>query len=545
MAAFCKHSTFLSAGFDVQYHHCGVQSPKCELPFRPGTKVSLVVTNVLNVPSEKDVKIAIEGSAMGLKGEIWAGNSIGNEHFFCANAEFNTNYRLSLGYSDRVFCKVWLDECPFCKAGAKQKEAHEKKLQTLCSQLNQLEDRFSEQRLQAENTLKSRIQQLEQEAADNERKLAAAGNENAVLASTIQSLELKLGERTEEAKSLIEQRFVLAGKVNDLKSALASEQTHSSSLQRQIEDLEKARKSKEDAVELERELAAVQRENAAFVERKKQLDAGIAGLKRALEENAGMADEMADVHEKLASAEKANAASNAKNKELNAKISELTAALEKTAEAAEELAAVNEKLARVENEKAACMEQNEQLAAALEAQQTASEAAAAEKLAAEGEKAALLSKVARLESKLDEWKNEATAAANREKELIEQRSVLEDHMKELQSTISNDRIQTFLLLQGLQRQIDELKSVRGLEEAAIKRAAVSQEELAANPTAALEQQTGEAAAAGTATSNLGDLEQRTDDGDSQLPPALQSAEDSADDQSESSASSGWEAVDAK
>ncbi|KAI6239749.1 Kelch-like protein diablo [Aphelenchoides fujianensis] len=431
MATACKHSACLSAVIDVQFCGVDVESPKCELPFRAGTKFSLEVTE----PSTAGlfVKITIDGRAEGLSGAIWGLSKEGD----CGprtGIEVNAYYPVYPSLNDRVFCEVWTDECPFCEDEREAvAEALERERATRRKTIESLEKNLSELELQVENTTRayhSRFRQLKQQATDNEQKLAAALKENAVLASTvcyresdcghlrqqlaeaagrqkkldeqqlhatalqntlrsriqqlektkatvapeddarvakntqlastIQSLEEKLGQRKKAAKeaadreaALVEQRAAFEKELDALKSKLSTEKTRSSSLQRQVADHEKAvRESRKEATERERKLAAVQRENAAFVEQKKQLEAEIAALKLAAEKQAGVAGELAAASEKLESAEKA---------------------------------------------KAACTEQNEQLAAVLEAQQAASEAAAAEKLALEEEMKALLSRIAELE----------------------------------------------------------------------------------------------------------------------------------------------------
>ncbi|KAI6239729.1 hypothetical protein M3Y99_00539000 [Aphelenchoides fujianensis] len=354
MATACDHPAALPCVQSVDYRGVDVQSPKTSLPFRPGTKFSLVLKKLTSV--EQAVKIAIEGLPVGLKCAIWT-LSTDDDFTPRVNVKPNKYCPVYPSLNDRVFCKVWPEECPFCK---EEQEASAKALEreeaTPRKATESVENEPSEERVQAECALLSRIRQLEREAADGEQKLAAALQENdarvaknAQLASTIQSLEEKLGERKKAAKeaadreaALVEQRAAHEKELDGLKSKLSNERTRSSSLQRQVADHEKAaRESRKEAAERERKLAAVQRENAALVEQKKQLEAEIAALKLAVEKNAGVAGELAAGNEKLESAEKANAA---------------------------------------------CLEQNEQLAAVLEAQQAASEAAAAEKWALESEK---------------------------------------------------------------------------------------------------------------------------------------------------------------
>ncbi|KAI6226262.1 hypothetical protein M3Y99_01309900 [Aphelenchoides fujianensis] len=364
MAAACNHPAALPCVQSVDYRGVNVRGPKCDLPFRPGTKFLLGVTKRRD-PKKKQVRIAIDGPADGLKGELWIVDTHSDQLVSRWSAQLNKNYAVTLSADHRVFCKVWPEECPVCKDEAAQQETdHREELKALRSQLKQSEDDASEQRLQAENSqkaLQSRIRQLEREAAESERKLAAALQENDArtakntqLASTIQSLEAKLGERKKAVKeaadretALVEQRAVFEKELDALKSKLSKEQVRSSSLQRQVGDHEKAaRESKKEATERERKLAAVQREQ------KKQLEAEVAALKLVVKKNAGVA---------------------------------------------EELAAASENLERVEKAKAACTEQNEQLAAALEQQEAASEAAAAEKAAMENELEALLSRIFELE----------------------------------------------------------------------------------------------------------------------------------------------------
>ncbi|KAI6239740.1 hypothetical protein M3Y99_00540200 [Aphelenchoides fujianensis] len=149
MAASCKHSTFLSTVQSVEYRGTDVQSPKCELPFRPGTNFSLVLTKHA-FGKRPDVKIAIEGSADGSKGALWVSDERGQNSIPPWNAQLNKNYTVSLSPNYRVFCTLWTEECPFCKHETAQQEAdHEEKLQTLRSQLEQTEDRLAEQQLQA------------------------------------------------------------------------------------------------------------------------------------------------------------------------------------------------------------------------------------------------------------------------------------------------------------------------------------------------------------------------------------------------------------
>ncbi|KAI6233425.1 hypothetical protein M3Y99_00911400 [Aphelenchoides fujianensis] len=457
MTAACKHSALLSSFYSVKYEGVDVQSPKGELPFRPGTKFSLVLMKSPSV--EQSVRIAVEGSTEGLKGAVWILDEDGGYLAFPLNVQLNTNSWFCIPLNSRVFCK-----------------------------LDQLEARVFELQQPTENSLRSRIQELQKEAADKERKLAAALHENdarmaknTVLASTIQSLEAKLGERKKAAKeaadretALVEHQAVLEKENETLKSSLSNEQTRSATLRRQLDEHEKAaRESKKEAIERERTLAAVQQENAAVKQEEKKLASEIA-----------------------------------------------------------------------------------ELTAALEDQKQAEEAVAAENLAVANENAALLSKVVRLESVVEERKNEAKA-------LAEQRSGLEHRIEELKCTLFNEQTRAFSLQRELKRQVDELKkNVRVLEEAAIEResklTAVRQEDdtftaeskqlvaVIAGLSAALarRQEAGEAAVAKSAAlekknaelkrqketliSKLAHLEQRTDNGDSKLLPALQSPNDCCD-----------------
>ncbi|KAI6239739.1 hypothetical protein M3Y99_00540100 [Aphelenchoides fujianensis] len=366
MATACNHPAALPCVQSVDYRGVNVRGFKCELPFRPDTKFNLGVTKRRD-PKKKQLRIAIDGAADGLKGELWIVDAHSDQLVSRWSAQLNKNYVVPLSSNQSVFCKLWPEECHFCR---EEQEASSKALEreeaTPRKTTESVENEPSEERVQAECALLSRIRQLEREAAESERKLAAALQENDArvakntqLALTIQSLEEKLGERKKAAKeaaeretALIEQRAALEKELEALKSKLSKEQTRSSSLQRQVADHEKAvRESRKEATERERKLAAIQREasrpslsffiNAAFAEQKKQLEAEIAALKLAVEKQAGVAADLAAASEKLESAEKT---------------------------------------------KAACMEQNEQLAAVLEAQQAASEAAAAEKWALEDEK---------------------------------------------------------------------------------------------------------------------------------------------------------------
>ncbi|KAI6171249.1 Speckle-type POZ protein-like isoform X1 [Aphelenchoides fujianensis] len=195
MAAVCNHSGLLLTVHNVEYQEEDVESSKCELPFRPGTKISLVLTCPTDSEeSDVQLKIAIEGSAEELKGALWVSHEKGRNYISHRDVDFNTNYSIYAMCYDRVFCDVWTDECPFCEDGtAEQEAAHEKELEILRSQLKQSEDRLAEQRLQAENVqnaLQSRIQQLEEEAMENERKLAAAVDELSNAASKQENEQL-------------------------------------------------------------------------------------------------------------------------------------------------------------------------------------------------------------------------------------------------------------------------------------------------------------------------------------------------------------------
>ncbi|KAI6238493.1 hypothetical protein M3Y99_00672800 [Aphelenchoides fujianensis] len=185
MAAAGNQSALLLTVHSVEYRGVDVESETIELPFNAGTKFNLVVTK----PADSlvvNVKIEAEGSVeSSVEGALWVENQEGRNSiprkFPRWDAQFNTNYPAALSLNDRVFCCVGTDECSFCKAEAKQKKDHEKVLESLRCQLEQSESRLSEQRRQAENTrkaLKSRIRQLEQEAADNERKRTTAAEEN-------------------------------------------------------------------------------------------------------------------------------------------------------------------------------------------------------------------------------------------------------------------------------------------------------------------------------------------------------------------------------
>ncbi|KAI6238320.1 hypothetical protein M3Y99_00701900 [Aphelenchoides fujianensis] len=188
MAPSCEHSDSLSDIHSVEYGGVDVESSKCDLSFRPGTKLSLVLTKKPEREAPR-VKIAIEGSTENLRGKIWypseKDGEIDTTHSNCSwNVQLNTEYRVPLALKHRVFCKVWTDNCPLCKADAEQKADYEEVFQTFLSQLKQSENRLSEQRLQAKNlqkALESRIRQLKQAAVDNERKLAEVLQENETL----------------------------------------------------------------------------------------------------------------------------------------------------------------------------------------------------------------------------------------------------------------------------------------------------------------------------------------------------------------------------
>ncbi|KAI6230497.1 hypothetical protein M3Y99_01058000 [Aphelenchoides fujianensis] len=244
MAVSCKPRAFLSTDVYVQYCGESVQSPKFELPFRPGTNVSLVLTKEPHL-SNAYVKITIEGSAHGLKAKMWVLDEEGRDLVPRWNAQLNKDYWTSGLLKHRVFCRVWTDDCPLCADDAEQKAAHEKELQTLRSQLKQSEDRVAVQQLQtrvSQNVLQSRVQQLEQGTADNERKLAAAVNEN-------ESIKQELAAEIFGLKLALEQQKV-AG----------------------------------EAAVVNAKLASVENANEAFMEERKKLAADIAELTAALEE---------------------------------------------------------------------------------------------------------------------------------------------------------------------------------------------------------------------------------------------------------------------
>ncbi|KAI6226357.1 Spop-1 protein [Aphelenchoides fujianensis] len=189
MAASRKRPLTVEIVHSVEYLGADVESEQIELPFRPGTKFSLLMTK----PPDSlvmHVKIVIEGPVEGLDGAIWVENRERHSSIPRWNAQLNQNYSIALSLNDRVNCRVWIEEGSSCKE-AKLKADHAKEVESLRSQLERSESRLAEQRLEAENTQKalaSRIHQLEQGATNNERKLAAAADENAALQSTLRLL---------------------------------------------------------------------------------------------------------------------------------------------------------------------------------------------------------------------------------------------------------------------------------------------------------------------------------------------------------------------
>ncbi|KAI6234172.1 hypothetical protein M3Y99_00833200 [Aphelenchoides fujianensis] len=421
MADECKHSAFFSTVNVVQYRGVDVESPKTALPFRPDTKFNLVLTNG-RTSLDKYVMIAIESSVEGLKGEMWILDEKGGDFIPRWEAKFNTNYWFHPSLNYRAFCKVYTEECTFCKEEEKAlASALEREAATHRKIIKSLENDLSAQRLQAENTqnaLQARIKQLEQSEAAYVQQNNTLMTKNAQLTSNVRKLELKLGERKKETtalqlevndlKSALDDEqmdtVALEYQVNELKAALCEQQTRSSALQQQhriaVEELEEARKPSDAAIKMELKLAALRQENAV---------------------------------------------SNAEKKQLTIKIVELTAALEQ--------------------------------------QKAAAEAAAAEKSACENEHAALQSTIHNLEAKLAQRKKGAKEAADRETTLVEQRAVLEQELKALKSTLSDEQSRSFSLEQRLQSDVDTLAAVNRAEaqkaiELWSKLAAVCQEDKA-------------------------------------------------------------------
>ncbi|KAI6171494.1 hypothetical protein M3Y99_02002200 [Aphelenchoides fujianensis] len=349
--AFCEHSTYLSTVHSVAYHGADVQSSKVALLFRPGMIFSLVLT--ASCSTLQHVKIALEGSVEGLKGAIWTHDKKGDDLIFLEDVQLNENYWIALSPNSRVFCRVWTDECPFfeCKL-AQQQAAHKKELQTLRSQLKQSETRLIEQRWRAENSqkaLESRIQQLEQEAADNERKLATAVDENDSFKQQMEESLAKISELTaalEEQKAAGEAaaaETLAASKalenevvkkevrIDSLKDQLTKQREGAKKTKQQLRShiqameekmVDKKRnyvsvisslESKCEGLQKEAKIAAKSR--AELVDRCALLENEVSELKSALSdeqaraeieaERKERADELATLHEKLASVEKA------------------------------------------------------------------------------------------------------------------------------------------------------------------------------------------------------------------------------------------------
>ncbi|KAI6243070.1 hypothetical protein M3Y99_00155900 [Aphelenchoides fujianensis] len=254
MAPSCEHSDSLSDIHSVEYGGVDVESSTCDLSFRPGTKLSLVLTKKPQREAPR-VKIAIEGSTENLRGKIWYPSEKDGEIDTTRwNVELNTEYRVPLALKHRVFCKVWTEECPLCKADAEQKAVHETQLQSLRSQLKQLENRLAEQRLQSENTQKvmeSRIRQLEQAAVDNERKLKTVVDQNESLkketeesAAKISELTAALAEETKARESVVATNVAAAtlenellrldARIDSLKKRLAKQREGAENTQKQL-----------------------------------------------------------------------------------------------------------------------------------------------------------------------------------------------------------------------------------------------------------------------------------------------------------------------
>ncbi|KAI6234163.1 hypothetical protein M3Y99_00832100 [Aphelenchoides fujianensis] len=424
MADECKHSAFFSTVNVVQYRGVDVESPKTALPFRPDTKFNLVLTNG-RTSLDKYVMIAIESSVEGLKGEMWILDEKGGDFIPRWEAKFNTNYWFHPSLNYRAFCKVYTEECTFCKEEEKAlASALEREAATHRKIIKSLENDLSEQRLQAENTqnaLQSRIHQLENAEAAYAQKNSTLTFKNAQLASNVRKLELKLGERKKVTNVVVEQCSLLQSKVNDLKSALSDEQTTAALLQSEVDELK----------------AALSNEQTRFSSLQQQHRIAAEELEKARKPS----DAAIKMELKLAALRQENAASNAEKKQLNAKMIELTAALEQ--------------------------------------QKSAAEAAAAEKAAVASEAranhAVLLSKVAHLES------NEAKTAADRQTEVVEQRAVLERELKALKSTFSDEQTRSSSLEQRLQSDVETLAAIIRVEaQKAIEResklAAVCQED---------------------------------------------------------------------
>ncbi|KAI6230490.1 hypothetical protein M3Y99_01057100 [Aphelenchoides fujianensis] len=247
MAVSCKHRAFLSTDVYVQYCGESVQSPKFELPFRPGTNVSLVLTKEPHL-SNAYVKITIEGSANGLKAKMWVLDEEGRDLVPRWNAQLNKDYWTSGLLKHRVFCRLWTDDCPLSTHDAEQKAAHENELQTLRSQLKQSEDRVAVQQLQtrvSQNVLQSRIQQLEQGAADNERKLAAEISglklalEEQKAAGEAAVVNAKLASVENANEAFMEERKKLAADIAELTAALEEQTTSTEAAAKEVSSLEK------------------------------------------------------------------------------------------------------------------------------------------------------------------------------------------------------------------------------------------------------------------------------------------------------------------
>ncbi|KAI6243077.1 hypothetical protein M3Y99_00157000 [Aphelenchoides fujianensis] len=249
MAASCKHRAFLSSVHSVQNRGADVRSSKNILLCRPGTKFRLVLTKQADTRA-LHVKIAIEGSAKGLKGEIRVVDEEGIESFSRRNAELNRTYRVSASLNHRVFCKVWTEECLFCKDEVTQKaaaKALKNDFHQLNSQIHDLKHRLAKQQEDAENTqkqLRFRIRAMEEKAVAKKRNY---GSIISALGSQCGTLQQQAAVAAESQAELVDWWSRLESEVEELKSALADEQTRFSALQQEHRaEIEAERKERAD-----------------------------------------------------------------------------------------------------------------------------------------------------------------------------------------------------------------------------------------------------------------------------------------------------------
>ncbi|KAI6238526.1 hypothetical protein M3Y99_00676200 [Aphelenchoides fujianensis] len=126
---------------------------------------------------------------------MWVADEDGrdlNNHW---NALFNTNYPAALSLNDRVFCEMW-PKCNLCEIRAMLKSEREEALHSLLSELKQSNSYSALKHLHAVNDLQTDIQELEEEAVDNERKLATAVGENKSLKREKKQAAAKIAELT-------------------------------------------------------------------------------------------------------------------------------------------------------------------------------------------------------------------------------------------------------------------------------------------------------------------------------------------------------------